>query len=147
MDAVLRATAIYVALLILFKLAGRRSLAQLSTFDFVLLLIIGEATQQALLGEDFSVTNAVLVIATLIAIDVGASLFKRRSAAFARLLDGSPTIVVDNGVPLQWRLNKARMNLDDVMETAREKGLERLDQIKYAIIESNGKISIIRQPE
>lgn len=147
MDAVLRATAIYLALLILFKLAGRRSLAQLSTFDFVLLLIIGEATQQALLGEDFSVTNALLVIATLIAIDVGASLFKRRSSVFARLLDGSPTIVVDNGVPLQWRLSKSRLKLDDVMETARENGLERLDQIKYAIIERNGKISIIRQPE
>ncbi|MGQ7958086.1 DUF421 domain-containing protein [Pseudomonas sp. SP16.1] len=147
MDAVLRASAIYLALLILFKLAGRRSLAQLSTFDFVLLLIIGEATQQALLGEDFSVTNAVLVIATLIAIDVGASLFKRRSSVFARLLDGSPTIVVDNGVPLQWRLSKSRLKLDDVMETARENGLERLDQIKYAIIERNGKISIIRQPE
>ena len=147
MDAVLRATAIYLALLILFKLAGRRSLAQLSTFDFVLLLIIGEATQQALLGEDFSVTNALLVIATLIAIDVGASLFKRRSSVFARLLDGSPTIVVDNGVPLQWRLSKSRLKLDDVMETARENGLERLDQIKYAIIERNGKISIIRPPE
>jgi len=64
MDAVLRAGAIYLALLILFKLSGRRSLAQLTTFDFVLLLIIGEATQQALLGEDFSVTNMILVVAT-----------------------------------------------------------------------------------
>lgn len=145
MDAVLRGAALYLALLILFKLAGRRSLAQLTTFDFVLLLIIGEATQQALLGEDFSLTNALLVIITLIVIDIGASLLKRRSSRLAYLLDGSPTIVVENGVPLQWRLDKARMSLEDVMESARESGLERLEQIKYAIIERNGKISIIRR--
>ncbi|HSX71186.1 MAG TPA: YetF domain-containing protein [Pseudomonas sp.] len=143
MDAVLRAAAIYIALLILFKLAGRRSLAQLTTFDFVLLLIIGEATQQALLGEDFSVTNAVLVIMTLIALDVGASLLKRRSERIAYLLDGSPTIVVENGVALEERLAKARLRLEDIMESARESGLERVEQIKFAIIERNGKISII----
>ncbi|MGE8504491.1 uncharacterized protein DUF421 [Ectopseudomonas oleovorans] len=145
MDAVLRAGAIYLALLLLFKLSGRRSLAQLTTFDFVLLLIIGEATQQALLGEDFSITNAVLVIATLIVLDVGASLLKRRSDWLARLLDGSPTIIVEDGVPMQWRLDKARLTLDDVMESARESGLERLEQIRYAIIERNGKISIIQR--
>lgn len=145
MDAVLRGAALYLALLILFKLAGRRSLAQLTTFDFVLLLIIGEATQQALLGEDFSLTNALLVIITLIVIDIGASLLKRRSSRLAYLLDGSPTIVVEDGVVLQWRLDKARMSLEDVMESARENGLERLEQIKYAIIERNGKISIIRR--
>lgn len=145
MDAVLRGAALYLALLILFKLAGRRSLAQLTTFDFVLLLIIGEATQQALLGEDFSLTNALLVIITLIVIDIGASLLKRRSSRLAYLLDGSPTIVVEDGVALQWRLDKARMSLEDVMESARQNGLERLEQIKYAIIERNGKISIIRR--
>ncbi|MEQ6327627.1 DUF421 domain-containing protein [Pseudomonas sp. 905_Psudmo1] len=147
MDAVLRAGAIYLALLMLFKLSGRRSLAQLTTFDFVLLLIIGEATQQALLGEDFSVTNMILVVATLIALDVGASLLKRRNDWLARLLDGSPTIIVEDGVPMQWRMDKARLTLDDVMESARESGLERLDQIRYAIIERNGKISIIQRPD
>jgi uncharacterized membrane protein YcaP (DUF421 family) len=143
MDAVLRAAAIYLALVVLFKLAGRRSLAQLTTFDFVLLLIIGEATQQALLGEDFSVTNAVLVIITLIALDVGASLLKRHSRRFAALLDGTPTIVVENGVPLEERLAKSRLKLEDIMESARENGIERVEQIKFAIIERNGKISII----
>ncbi|MDG9925669.1 MULTISPECIES: YetF domain-containing protein [unclassified Pseudomonas] len=143
MDAVLRAAAIYLALVVLFKLAGRRSLAQLTTFDFVLLLIIGEATQQALLGEDFSLTNALLVIITLIVLDVGASLLKRHSQRFAALLDGTPTIVVEHGVPLEKRLAKSRLKLDDIMESARESGIERLEQIKFAIIERNGKISII----
>ena len=64
MDSVLRAAAIYLVLMVLFKIAGRRSLAELTTFDLVLLMVIGEATQQALLGDDFSLTNALLVIAT-----------------------------------------------------------------------------------
>ena len=97
MDSVLRAAAIYMVLMILFKIAGRRSLAELTTFDLVLLMVIGEATQQALLGDDFSLTNAVLVIATLIAIDIGLSLVKQRSRWFSRLLDGGPTIVVEHG--------------------------------------------------
>jgi uncharacterized membrane protein YcaP (DUF421 family) len=143
MDAVLRAAAIYLALVVLFKLAGRRSLAQLTTFDFVLLLIIGEATQQALLGEDFSLTNALLVIITLIVLDIGASLLKRHSPGFSALLDGTPTIVVENGVPLEERLAKSRLKLDDVMEAARESGIERVEQIKFAIIERNGKVSVI----
>ncbi len=147
MDAVLRAGAVYLALLILFKLSGRRSLPQLTTFDFVLLLIIGEATQQALLGDDFSLTNMILVVATLIALDVGASLLKRRNEWLAHLLDGSPIIIVEDGVPMQWRMNKARLTLDDIMESARESGLERLDQIRYAIVERNGKISIIQRPD
>ncbi len=144
MDAVFRAAAIYLVMLVLFKVAGRRSLSDLTTFDLVLLMIIGEATQQALLGDDFSVTNAVLVIGTLIAIDVGLSLLKDRSARVARMIDGSPTILIENGKVLEDRLRRCRLRLDDIMEIAREKqGLETLQQIKFAIIERNGKVSIV----
>jgi uncharacterized membrane protein YcaP (DUF421 family) len=148
MDSVLRAAAMYLALLVLFKIAGRRSLAELTTFDFVLLMIIGEATQQALLGDDFSLTNSMLVIATLIAIDVGLSLLKQRSRWVSRLIDGGPTIIVENGEFLHKRLRHARLVEADVMEAARSsQGIETLDQIKFAIIERNGKISVIpREP-
>lgn len=146
MDSVLRALAMYVALMVLFKIAGRRSLAELTTFDFVLLMIIGEATQQALLGDDFSLTNAILVIITLIAIDVGFSLLKQRSSWVSRLIDGEPTIIVENGKLLHRRLRHARLVEADVMEAARSsQGIETIDQIKFAIIERNGKISVIRQ--
>jgi uncharacterized membrane protein YcaP (DUF421 family) len=146
MDSVLRAAAMYVALMVLFKIAGRRSLAELTTFDFVLLMMIGEATQQALLGDDFSVTNSILVIVTLIAIDVGLSLFKQRSVWVARLIDGEPTIIVENGKLLRQRLRHARLVEADVMEAARSsQGIEKLEEIKFAIIERNGKISVIRR--
>ncbi|WNW10233.1 DUF421 domain-containing protein [Pseudomonas sp. DTU_2021_1001937_2_SI_NGA_ILE_001] len=144
MDAVLRAAAMYLALVVLFKIAGRRSLADLTTFDFVLLLIVGEATQQALLGDDFSVTNSLLIIATLIAIDVGFSRLKQRSPRLASLLDGGPTIVVEDGKWLRQRMKEARITEADILEAARSgPGLISLEEIRYAIIERNGSLSII----
>ncbi|MDI3273523.1 DUF421 domain-containing protein [Pseudomonas sp. MDT1-16] len=146
MDSVLRAAAMYLALMVLFKIAGRRSLAELTTFDFLLLMIIGEATQQALLGDDFSLTNSMLVIVTLIVIDVGLSLLKQRSQWISQLIDGGPTIIVENGKFLHKRLHHARLIEADIMEAARSsQGIETLDQIKFAILERNGKISVIAQ--
>lgn len=144
MDSVLRAAAMYLALMVLFKIAGRRSLAELTTFDFVLLMIIGEATQQALLGDDFSLTNSLMVIVTLIAIDVGLSLLKQRSRWVSQLIDGGPTVIVENGRILQGRMRHVRLVEADIMEAARSsQGIETLEQIKFAIIERNGKISVI----
>lgn len=144
MDAVLRAAAVYLVVFVIFKIAGRRTLAEITTFDFVLLLIIGEATQQALLGDDFSVTNAALIILTLVVIDIGLSLVKERSPKLARFIDGMPMIIVENGQVLKARLNKVRLAEEDLLEAARTThGLERIDQIKYAILEKNGAISII----
>ena len=144
MDSVLRAAAIYLVLMVLFKIAGRRSLAELTTFDLVLLMVIGEATQQALLGDDFSLTNALLVIATLITIDIGLSLIKQRSRWFSRLFDGGPTIVVENGQLLHERLKRARLDEGDILEAARSaQGIVEIRQIKFAILERNGKLSVI----
>lgn len=144
MDSVLRAAMMYLALVLLFKIAGRRSLADITTFDFVLLMIIGEATQQALLGDDFSLTNSLMVIVTLIAIDVGLSLLKQRSSWVSQLIDGGPTVIVENGRILQGRMRHARLVEEDIMEAARSsQGIETLEQIKFAIIERNGKISVI----
>ncbi|AJE22521.1 DUF421 domain-containing protein [Azotobacter chroococcum] len=144
MDAVLRATAIYLALLALFKIAGRRTLADISNFDLLLLLIIGEATQQALLGDDFSLTNALIVIVTLIVIDVGLSFVKLRFARIDTLIEGTSTLIVEDGRPLKKRLREARLREEDILLAARQsQGLEQMRQIKYAILEKNGKISII----
>jgi len=146
MDSFLRAASIYVFLLVIFRISGRRTLADMTMFDFILLLIIGEATQQALLGEDFSVTNSVIVIVTLLLIDILVSLAKGRSQVLSKWIDGVPTIIVADGKPIHERLRKARVTEDDVMEAARRlQGLERMDQIKYAVIEVNGGITIVPQ--
>ncbi|MGE6319379.1 DUF421 domain-containing protein [Pseudomonas oryzihabitans] len=147
MESVLRAAALYAFLLVLFRITGRRALSEITTFDFVLLLVIGEATQQALLGDDFSVINAFVVIATLVLIDILLSLFKERSPRVGRFLDGVPLIVVEYGKPLTERLRKARITEEDILEAARQsQGLERLEQIRFAVLEKNGQISVIPEP-
>lgn len=148
MDAVLRGAAIYLFLLVLFRLAGRRTFAEMTSFDFVLLLMIGEATQQALLGDDFSVTNAFIVIITLIGIDILFSLAKSHLPKLDKIIEGQPMIVVEHGKPLLQRLKRARISVDDVLGAARElRGLEHIGQIKFAVLEPNGNISIIPEDE
>ena len=146
MDALLRGLSVYIFLLLIFRIGGKRSLGQVTAFDFVLLLIIAETTQQALLGDDYSVTNSFLLITTLFALDIGLSLVKRRSPRIDRLLEGMPLVIVENGRPLEDRMAKARVDEQDVMSAARElQGLERMDQIKYAVLERNGGITIIKK--
>jgi len=138
---------IYIILVVVYRIAGTRSLSQITTFDLVLLLVIGEATQQALLGDDFSITNAFVVIITLFVLDIGLTLLKQRSQLLERWLDSGPLVIVEDGKPIQERLHKSRIDESDILEAAREmQGLERIEQIKYAVLERSGKISIIPKP-
>lgn len=144
MDAVLRTLAVYTVLMLVLRVTGKRSLSQITTFDFVLLLIISEATQQALLGDDFSVMAAVLVITTLIVADLALSQLKEWVPAIGPWVDDVPLVLVEQGKPIERHLRKSHVDVDDVLEAAREKqGLERMDQIKYAVLERTGSISII----
>ena len=144
MDAVLRATAIYIILFLIFRLAGKRALSQITTFDFVLLLVIGETTQQALLGNDFSVTNSAILIISLVLLDLVVSLLKQRLPVMDNILEGTPLVVVKDGKPIEERMKKARVGKDDILEAARQlQGLERMEQVKYAVLERTGGISIV----
>lgn len=146
MDSVLRAASIYLFLLLIFRISGKRTLAQTTTFDFVLLLIIAESTQQGLLGDDFSVTNAFLIITTLVSMDIFMAFLKGHWKAADRVLDGLPLVLVAHGHPLIERLRQAQVDESEILAAAREsQGLERLDQIKYAVLERSGGISIIPQ--
>jgi len=144
MDSVLKALLIYVVLWLLIRISGRRTLAELSTFDLILFLIIGGATQRALIGQDYSLINAFVVITTLIAIDILVGLVERDFSLFGKIIKGVPTILVDDGHLLTGRMRRARITADEIMERARSvHGLETLEQIKYAILEASGDISII----
>ena len=144
MDAVLRGLAIYMFLLVIVRVSGKRTLAQITTFDFVLLLIIGEATQQGLLGDDFSVTNALLVITTLVGADITMASVKERWPKFAKATDGVPVIILEDGQPLTDRMERAKFDESDILAEGRQAhGIERLDQIKYAVLERGGMISVI----
>lgn len=144
MDSIVRAFTVYAVLLIVTRLSGRRTLAEVTAFDFVLLLMIAETTGQALLGDDSSITNTAIVIITLAAIDVGLSFVKAWSPKLGRLIDGTPSVLMSGGA-VDWdALRKSRVSVDDVLQAARDKhGLKRLDQIDCAVLEVGGGISVI----
>jgi uncharacterized membrane protein YcaP (DUF421 family) len=144
LESVLRATAVFAIVLVVFRITGKRSLAQVTTFDFVLLLIIGDATQEALLGQDYSVTNSAVVISTLLLLDLVLSVLATRWPKAEKLFGDVPTIVVEDGEPLLERMRKLRVSIDDVLEEARvSQGIERLDQIRFAVVERSGRISVV----
>lgn len=144
MELILRTAGIYLFLLILFRLLGKRSLADLSAFDFILFLVASEAIQNALVDDDNSVVMGLTVILTFLLLDLGLSLLKRSSAAIEKLTEGVPVILVDHGEVLERNAAKSRITHGDILERAREsQGLERMAQIKYAVLETSGAISII----
>ncbi|WP_414163644.1 DUF421 domain-containing protein [Superficieibacter sp. BNK-5] len=144
MDMIVRAVAIYLVLLVVFKIAGRRTLLQMTSFDLILLLIISEATQQALLGNDFSITGAALTIITLVVVDMIFSMIKKYISGAESMIDGSPVILVENGELLQKKMQLADISCDDIMASARNnQGVYKISDIKFAILERNGHISII----
>lgn len=144
MNPVFRGIIIYIFLLILFRFIGKRSLSQTTTFDFILLLIISEVTQQALVGDDYSVTGSIILISTLIGTDLLLNKIKDGSRYFDKIAEGMPMLIVDQGKPLEERMKKVRVQEEDILESARNKfGIEKMEQIKYAVLERNGDISII----
>jgi uncharacterized membrane protein YcaP (DUF421 family) len=144
MDAVIRVLVMYFFLLLIFRLAGKRTMSEATPFDFLMLLVISETTQQAMVDDDHSITHAVLLITTFLMVNIGLSLIKQRSKRVERVLEGVPLVIVENGRPLKDRMDKSRVDEDDVMEAAREEqGVEHLSQIKFAVLERDGKITVV----
>jgi uncharacterized membrane protein YcaP (DUF421 family) len=146
MDSVARGFTIYFVMLIVMRLSGRRTVAQMTPFDFVLLLIVAETTQQALLGDDFSIVNAMVLILTLFSVDIVLSYIKQWSPSTRLALDGTPTVLIADGEIDVQALKRARIDVEDILTAARQQqGLSRLDQIKFAVLEADGAISIVPQ--
>lgn len=144
MEIILRTAGLYVFLIIIFRLAGKRALSEANTFDFVVLLIISEVTQQALVGKDYSVTTAMLAITTLVGLGLLLAAIKQKSRAAERLLDGGPVIIIHEGELLRDRMRKLHVDEDDILEAAHaQTGTPALDGIRYAVVEKDGQISII----
>jgi uncharacterized membrane protein YcaP (DUF421 family) len=144
METFLRTLTIYLFLLFLFRVTGKRTLSEISTFDFILLLIIGEATQNALIGEDYSLVTGMSVILTLGMLDLGLSVLKKRYKTIEKITEGTPLVLVSHGEVLEDYLAKTHVTEDDILQSARiSQGLERMAQIKYAVLEPSGGISII----
>ncbi|GGJ49910.1 DUF421 domain-containing protein [Deinococcus roseus] len=144
MEPILHGAILYFSLMLIFRVAGKRSLAQTTTFDFVLLLIISETVDNYFMKQDYSYVGVLSLVVTLIGLDILLSKVKQKSPLLERWMDDVPVILIDQGKVLDAHLKKSRIDLSDILEAARtSQGIERLDQIKYAILERSGTISVV----
>lgn len=136
--------AIYLLLLLIFRIAGRRSLAETSSFDLVLLLIIGETTQQAMVGNDDSVMGALVAILSLVSLDMSMSYLKKAFPTFDRLLEGHPVLLIREGQFQHAAMRANNLDEEDLKEAARlSHGLDDMEDVRQATLERDGKISIV----
>ena len=145
MELVLRAAFIYAFVFLVLRVSGKRQFSELSTFDFVVLLILSEGVSQGLYGaDDFSLTSAVLLVSTFVAVDILLSHVKQWLPTVDRVMEGGPVLLVNEGKLVESALKAERVAEEDILESARASfGLESLDHVRYAILEKNGSISII----
>ena len=144
MESIIRGVIVYAFLFLIVRVAGKRTLAQTSPFELVLLLIISETTQQAMVDSDHSVTNAFLLIMTLVGLSIALSVIKHHSRAASRWLEGLPVRVVRDGAWDKTAADKMRVDEAEVMTAARTtRGLERMEEVKHAAVENDGTISIV----
>ena len=148
MNSIGRGLFVYLFLLVVFRLSGKRTLAETTNFDLVMLLIISETTQQAMVDNDHSITNAVLLILTLVGATVVMAWLKQRFPSVENWLDGRPVVVIQDGQMHRERMFKVRVDEEDILSAARRAhGLERMEQVKHAVVERDGSVSIIPKPE
>jgi len=143
MDLVFRALVLFTGVYLLLRVVGRRELAQMQPIDFVLLIVLGDAIQQGLTQDDYSVTGALIVITTIAAIQVSVSWLAFRFKRVRSIVEGEPLVLVEDGRVLEGNLRRARMAVDELAEEARQQQIAKLDQIAWAILETSGKVSVI----
>jgi uncharacterized membrane protein YcaP (DUF421 family) len=143
MEIILRAAAIYLFLWVATKALGKRELAQLSPFELILLVTMGDLIQQGVTGDDRSITGAFLAVSTMCILIVISSLLTFRSRRLRDALEGFPVIVLRDGAPLDEVLRAERLTLDEVVGAARDQGIDDLRRIRVGILEPEGKFSFI----
>jgi uncharacterized membrane protein YcaP (DUF421 family) len=144
-DIVLRAIVLYGFVVLVMRVIGRRELSSMTPFDLVLLIILGDAIQQGLTQDDYSVTGAVVAVATIATLQVFTSYLSFRSEKARNVLEGQPIVIVDHGEIVQGNLKRERMTEDEIAEEMRQQQISSLDEVQWAIIESNGSISFIKK--
>ena len=145
MDLVLRAIFLFFFVFVLTRLIGRRDLSSLEPFDLILLIVLGDAIQQGLTQDDYSVTGAVLVIGTLALLQVFTSFVSFRFPRLRPVLDGEPVIVIEDGKPMEKNLRRERVTVEELAAQARTQQIESLNDVKWAVLETSGQITFIKK--
>jgi uncharacterized membrane protein YcaP (DUF421 family) len=144
MDSILRAICIYFLLLVLLRITGRRVLGELTTFDFVLTLIMSETIQNSLVGEDISMTNSLLILSTLLSLEVALSRMKSKFPFLDRILEGKPIIVYEKRSFNRNIMNAEGITEEDLVQACRTQlNKDSLESVYSIILETNGSLSVI----
>jgi uncharacterized membrane protein YcaP (DUF421 family) len=143
MDLVFRAAAAFILVFAMTRLVGRRELASLEPFDLILLVVTGDLIQQGITQSDYSVTGAFIVITVIALMTVAFSYLNFRVRPLRRVLEGEPIVLVENGRPIEQNLRRERIRIEELEEQARLQQVESLDDVKLAVLETNGNISVI----
>jgi uncharacterized membrane protein YcaP (DUF421 family) len=146
MDVVVRAVIIYALVFALTRALGRRELSTLQPFDLILLVVIGDLIQSGVTQSDLSVTGVLLVVCTIGILQVLTSYLSFRFRGVRSALQGEPIVLVQNGQLIDRNMRRERLTLDDLAEKARLSEIASIDQIRWAVLETNGDISFIKQP-
>jgi uncharacterized membrane protein YcaP (DUF421 family) len=147
MDLVIRATIVFFVILIVTRAVGRRELSSMEPFDLILLVVIGDLVQQGVTQSDNSVTGAVTVIATMAVLTVLTAYLSFRFKRLRPLLEGDPVIVIAEGRVLERNLRRQRMTVDELAAEARLQSIGSLAEIRYAVLESNGRVSFLKRDQ
>lgn len=147
METVIRVVLIYLAILFGLRILGKREFGQLSPLELITLLLIPELVAQALVREDFLFTNAMIALTTLFSLVFITSLLRYKFSYVEKLVSGEPSILVSHGKFVEDNLNKERVDAAEIFGAMHESGLYRLEQVKWAILETDGKFSIIPKDE
>lgn len=144
-EFVLRALIVYVFLLVLLRLTGKRQIGQMSPFDLVLLLVLSNAVQNSMNGGDNTVLGGLILAATLVACNAGISYLTLKSTSASKLVDGEPEILVFEGKVIEKNLKKEGLSMDELEGAMRMAGCEKLEDVHLATMEINGQISVVRE--
>jgi uncharacterized membrane protein YcaP (DUF421 family) len=145
MDIVIRAAVIFTFVFVLMRLLGRRELNSLEPFDLILLVVTGDLVQQGVTQSDNSVTGSLLAISTIALLTVGLSYASYRSSRLGAILGGEPLVLIENGKPVERNLRRQRLTVEEVRAEARLAQIASLEDVRWAILETNGRISFIEK--
>lgn len=144
MDLVLRATVVFFLILLVTRAVGRRELSSMEPFDLILLVVIGDLVQQGVTQSDYSFTGLMLAIGTIAVLQTTVSWVGYRSKRAGIILEGEPIVIVQDGKCVERNLRRERVADAEVLEAARVQGIGSLDEVAWAILETSGQITFIK---
>ena len=142
-EIVVRTAIVYLFLVVVLRLSGKREVGQLSILELIVILVISDAVQNSMVGDNTTLWGGLVAVLTLVAVDQLLNLWSRRSRRLRRALEGEPRLLVRDGRLLTRAVSEERIEVDDIRSAVRAHGLARIEDVRLAVLETDGSISVI----